>query len=110
MIKIELKRKINHEYFCGLKVFGHSNFARKGKDIVCAAVSTLVQTAYALFNTCVASEIKQSDNGKCFEIEIKKVADDDYEKITNYCDFLMTGLFLVEKHYPDYVEIIILED
>ncbi|MBQ2294533.1 MAG: ribosomal-processing cysteine protease Prp [Spirochaetales bacterium] len=108
MIKIELKR--NHEYFYGLKVFGHSNFARKGKDIVCAAVSTLVQTAYALFNTCVASEIKQSDNGKCFEIEIKKVADDDYEKITNYCDFLMTGLFLVEKHYPDYVEIIILED
>ena len=110
MIKIELKRKINHEYIYGLKIFGHSNFARKGKDIVCAAVSTLVQTAYALFKTCVASEIKQSDNGKCFEIEIKKMAACDYNKITSYCDFLITGLFLIEKHYPDYVKIIILED
>lgn len=31
---------------CGLKVFGHSGFADSGNDIVCAAVSALVQALH----------------------------------------------------------------
>ncbi len=31
---------------CGIKVSGHSGFAEAGNDVVCAAVSVLVQTLY----------------------------------------------------------------
>ena len=31
---------------CGLEVRGHSGYAEKGEDIVCSAVSVLVQTLY----------------------------------------------------------------
>lgn len=31
--------------FIGYNIFGHANFAPKGKDIVCSAVSSIAQTA-----------------------------------------------------------------
>lgn len=108
MIKIEIAKKNGYDYFYSLRFFGHCGFAKKGNDIVCAAVSTLVQTAGVLFNTCHESKIEQIDSKNYFEIKIEKVMDKN--KIINYCDFLLTGLFLIEKHYPDYVKIIILEE
>ncbi len=110
MIKIELTRKNDCDYFYSLRFLGHCDFAEKGNDIVCAGVSALVQTAGALFRACNASEIKQTDTKNCFEIKIENVTDNDRDKVINYCDFLLTGLFLMEKHYPDYVKIIILEE
>lgn len=110
MIKIEITKKAGYDYFYSLRLFGHCGFAKKGNDIVCAGVSALVQTAGVLFNACHKSKIKQTDSENYFEIKIEKVTDKDKNKITNYCDFLLTGLFLTEKHYPNYVKIIILEE
>lgn len=110
MIKVEIKKRKECNYFYSLHVLGHSGFAVKGNDIVCAGVSALVQTAYVALKACKASKIEQYDTGKCFKIEIKNIAEDEKEKIIDYCDFLLTGLFLIEKHYPKYVKIIIMED
>lgn len=42
--------------FIGYNIFGHANFAPKGKDIVCSAVSSIAQTAILglkfKYNTC----------------------------------------------------------
>lgn len=110
MIKIEITKKNGNDYFYSLRFLGHCGFAEKGSDIVCAGVSALVQTAGVLFSACHASQIKQTDDGNCFEIKIENVTDNDKSKVANYGDFLLTGLFLIEKHYPDYVKIIIMEE
>ncbi len=109
MIEIKIEKKINCDCFCSLQINGHSGFAKKGKDVVCAAVSALVQTFSALASIYFADNIKINDDGKCFEINIKNIVDKK-EKVAYYCDFLLTGLFLIEKHYSDFVKIIILED
>lgn len=44
MIEIQV-RKNQHDRITGFDVHGHSGFAEEGRDIVCAAVSTLLQTA-----------------------------------------------------------------
>lgn len=110
MIRIEIARKNGYSHFYSLRFFGHCGFAKKGNDIVCAGVSALVQTAGVLLNACHESKIKQTDSENYFEIKIEKVTNNDKNKIADYCDFLLTGLFLVEKQYPDYVKIIILEE
>lgn len=43
MIKIKIKRLNNHITFVEVK--GHANYASSGNDIVCASVSSVVQTA-----------------------------------------------------------------
>lgn len=43
MIKIIIKT--DEDKIIGYNVFGHANFAPKGKDIVCSAVSSITQTA-----------------------------------------------------------------
>ena len=44
MIKIQVN-KTTHDWIIGFQVSGHSGFDERGRDIVCAAVSTLIQTA-----------------------------------------------------------------
>ena len=109
MIEIKIRKKINCDCFYDLRINGHSGFAKKGNDIVCAGVSTLVQTFHTLISTYFADKVEINDDGKCFKITIEDIGIEN-ENVVHYCDFLLTGLFLIEKHYPSFVKIIILED
>lgn len=65
MIKIEVKKK-------SISIVGHANFSEYGKDIVCAAVSSVVITsieAMASFDTNSVNIIKSKDK---LEIIINK--------------------------------------
>ena len=42
MIEISVEKKLSKEVF--IEVAGHANYAPRGKDIVCAAISVLYQT------------------------------------------------------------------
>lgn len=42
----------------GITIKGHANYARPGKDIVCAAVSTLVQTLIQSVEELTADQIE----------------------------------------------------
>lgn len=41
MVKIKIKQA---EKDCIIEIQGHANYAQKGQDIVCSAISTLYQT------------------------------------------------------------------
>ncbi|WP_407378656.1 ribosomal-processing cysteine protease Prp [Megamonas funiformis] len=43
--------------FIGYNIFGHANFAPKGKDIVCSAVSSIAQTAILGLNEILKKNI-----------------------------------------------------
>lgn len=83
-----------------IEVKGHADFAPKGSDIVCAAVSSLVTTTLNNLDGFTKSEIKVK-NGEV-TIDIKhKVSKDDQIRL----DMLMSGLKLIAKKYPKHVKI-----
>lgn len=78
-----------------LRAEGHAGFAEKGKDIVCAAVSVLMQTLACSVGTCMGND------GKGFSVVCKKSNDDiaKFELVTD-------GLALLQREYPENVRYI----
>lgn len=78
----------------GMQIFayGHAGFARKGKDIVCAAASTLI---FTLINSvpCI-----YDDEG---DLYIKVLR----EKDRNVFETIVKGLGLLSVSYPDNISI-----
>lgn len=75
-----------------LRAEGHAGYAEKGKDIVCAAVSVLMQTlAYSVGKWMI-------DDGDGIEVQAHQSCDNmaKFELVTD-------GLILLEKQYPENV-------
>ena len=67
MITVKLIRKDGN--VIGVKTSGHSGIAESGCDLLCAAVSTLVQTAYlAISDICGKVNYKKNDG--LFEFDV----------------------------------------
>ena len=59
-----------------VRTSGHSGLAESGNDILCAAVSTLVQTAYlAIADLTGSTEYKRSEKSALFEFSVPSVPD-----------------------------------
>lgn len=78
-----------------LRAEGHAGYAEKGKDIVCAAVSVLMQTLACSVGTCMGND------GKGFSAVCKKSNDNiaKFELVTD-------GLVLLQREYPENVRYI----
>jgi len=78
-----------------LRAEGHAGYAEKGKDIVCAAVSVLMQTLACSVGTCMCND------GKVFSVVCKKSNDNiaKFELVTD-------GLALLQREYPENVRYI----
>ena len=90
-----------------LAVEGHAGYAPKGKDIVCAAVSMLVQAlagaltrldAYDLYDFCVDGE---KDTGTAVITAVP--THEGWPRVRGMFDTALTGFTLLEKSYPAYV-------
>ena len=88
MIKIIIKT--DEDKIIGYNVFGHANFAPKGKDIVCSAVSSITQTALLGLK-----ELFEQDNG------LLRVQINNPDKDSNLVlETMLLGLKEIEKIYP----------
>ncbi len=78
-----------------LRAEGHAGYAPKGQDIVCAAVSVLMQTLACSVGTCMGND------GKGFSVVCKKSNDNiaKFELVTD-------GLALLQREYPENVRYI----
>lgn len=91
-----------------ITVEGHSGFAAKGYDIVCAAVSALVCTLLnCLYDEESANRIKilrniVRDGYVCIEVEHFDFAK---ERTKGMVDACLTGLYMLEEKYPNYIVI-----
>jgi len=100
MIKVELKKTNDH--ISNITVSGHANYDKKGKDIVCAAVSTaLILTANAISKFKLDHKTDLKVNDGYFEL---KVNNKD-EIINNLLLNLEYSLIDLEKQYPIYIKI-----
>jgi uncharacterized protein YsxB (DUF464 family) len=95
MIKIELKDNL-------ITIKGHAGYDDKGKDIVCASVSSIVITTINGIIEINPDAIDYSDLDN--EIIIRKLKEDEIvNKLLNNMILLLENL---EKDYKDYIKII----
>ena len=81
-----------------LEVRGHADYDEYGKDVVCAAVSTLAQTLLAYLNV---------DHEK-FDYSMREGYIWTYAKGSNVkvaFHVIMAGIHMIEEIYPDYLSI-----
>lgn len=93
-----------------LTVSGHSGYANKGSDIVCASVSCLVQTSYIAVkrilndNVCLIQDINEKDKN-VFEYKIINYPLNMKDVLIGMTTFLMTGLFQINRQYEENLKI-----
>lgn len=83
----------------GIKIRGHANYAPRGQDIVCSAVSILIQTLIQSIEELTADKIKYSMSpGK---VDIKFWCLSDRSKVL--LDAFFVGVDMLATTYPDNV-------
>ena len=73
---------------------GHAGYEEKGKDIVCAGISTLLYTL-AEYTNCY-THLKDG----YFYLEGQG------DLLPSYAEFTLCGLRLIERSYPEYFKIV----
>ncbi|AEG73413.1 hypothetical protein MHF_1172 [Mycoplasma haemofelis Ohio2] len=93
MIKIEFSKD-------SLLVSGHANFAPKGQDIVCAAVSALVTGSAEIWKDLPSVKISIKENSYSFHFLEKD------DKLAWELKFLLSHLKIIASNYPRCVKFI----
>lgn len=85
----------------GISLHGHANYAEPGKDIVCAGVSTLVQTLIQSVEELTADKIQYSMQPGTVDIEFRNLS----EQAQLLVDSFFVGISLIAGEYPDNVKL-----
>lgn len=88
------------------EVSGHANYAKKGSDIVCAAVSVLAQTAVGAMQEIVGDceyEIKQDGYLRC--AIPGNIGEQLKEKAQLILETMVIGFYQIEMEYKKFVSI-----
>lgn len=85
----------------GLSIRGHAHYAEIGKDIVCAAVSTLAQTLIYSIKELTADKIKYVSKPGTVEIEYGDLSKDAQLLV----DSFFVGANMIADSYPAYVRV-----
>ena len=94
---IEVRHKEN-----SITVSGHARYAQIGQDIVCAGVSTLVQTLVFSISEITTDEIQYDMQPGSVEIKYGNLS----EKAQALVDSFFIGIRLIASEYPAYVQIV----
>lgn len=97
MTKISYIEKDGDEFIVECK--GHAGFAEAGNDIVCAGISTLVQTLVAYLPEVTDTFNARIDKGDVFITAKGRDAFICYK-------MMMEGLRLMESGFPQYLQIV----
>lgn len=84
-----------------ITVSGHAEYAEPGKDIVCAAISTLTQVLIASVEELTAAKIKHAVTSGYTDI----VIEESTERAQVLLDSFFIGCQMVAEQYPEYVRV-----
>ncbi len=98
-IKLTVNNKFSPKY-SKLEISGHARFSKKGSDIVCSAISFMVQSvsSYCLKRDILIEKREQNK----INIDLEKL----YHFSNQLYDYLIHSLFLIYENYSDYIKII----
>ena len=91
----------------GFSVSGHSDYAEKGADIVCAAISAVVSMAEATINDVCGAKAKVRVKDEQTRITLTLPAScDEEESVQAVLAGLMLYLCSLRDEYPDNIEVL----
>lgn len=88
----------------GFNSEGHVGLSPEGKDIVCAGVSTLLQTAVMGLEGYLKLEPKVEQEKGSLKCRLER----DYfldREVDSILETMLLGLYAIEREYPDHLEI-----
>ena len=88
----------------GIQTSGHTGYAREGKDIVCAAVSAVVQTAYLGVKNLTEVEVEYQSEEGFFRGEVLNGPEKEQEKASLILSAALEGLRDLQSGYPRYIK------
>lgn len=106
MIKIIFLK--NENRYVGFECSGHAGFADFGKDIICASVSSIVQSTCLGFIKVLKLKVDMSrDDNKGYLklVTPKKISDKDIENSNLLFNVALVSLKDLESGYSDYIKI-----
>lgn len=86
----------------GIKMSGHANYAKEGQDIVCAGVSTLVQTLIESIENLTKDKIEYDISPGRVDIKYGDLS----EKSRALVDSFFIGVSMIADGYPENVRIV----
>lgn len=95
MITIERTQKT-------LTVSGHAGYAERGKDIVCEAVTSQVQTLTASIEQLTNKKPVFSLSSGFYELSLEELGDKGLFLVSAF----MVGMRLLQDGYPAYVKVV----
>ena len=95
MIKVKVTKE-------NISILGHANYDDYGKDIVCAAVSSVVMCSVEAISSFDINAVDITQDNDKLEIIINKTDDTTQKLITN----MLNCLKELEKKYPKNIKII----
>lgn len=108
---IEIKIEMNNDKIIKeLIIKGHGNYDDYGKDIVCAAVSILVYTAYLSLKLIPDIKIDYVDDKSSVILSLKNVLKEIEGEVRGISIFLVSGLKLLSEKYQENVNLNLIEN
>ena len=91
----------------GFSVSGHSGYAEAGTDIVCAAISAVVNMAETTINdVCGAkAKVRVKDADARITLTLPSSCDEE-ESVQAVLSGMMLTLLSLKEDYPDYIEVL----
>ena len=93
-----------HERWRGMSAYGHVDFAEHGQDIVCAAVSGIVQAARAGLEHYAGGELTLHQNEGEFDLQIS-ARGRDAESVQAIITTAELALSQLAGSYPEHVSV-----
>ncbi len=94
-------------YIGEVTVKGHSGYAKHGRDIVCAAVSAVVQTALMGVMKYSSKEVDVVVNEESgyLHFAVPELSEEERKKVEVILDTMLLGLRDIESGYGSYVKV-----
>lgn len=104
MIRVRVKRAAHS--VTGITVTGHAHCAPKGEDIICAAVSALVQTFLFSLQRLLRLQVDADIRDGYFSLELPAaIPDETREKASLLAESMLVGLEEIDLSYPGFIAI-----
>ena len=106
MIKVIIKNK--DDLISGVKINGHSGYEKHGKDIVCAAISSISQTAVMGIIQVLKIDLQYNIDEKTAYLEFDLPKNLNYEKLEKANIILKTmkiGILNIAQSYPKNIKV-----
>jgi hypothetical protein len=104
MIRVRLTRRAGKVY--ELRVSGHAGSAPKGEDIICSAVSVLVQTYCFSLQRLLQLDVEPDVRDGYFYLCLPEGLDPgSAEKAALLAESMLVGLDEINRSYPGFLEV-----